>query len=1123
MNHIKPSNSEADWPDEASDAEGWEHSPAEEEGDPHRDRRVAKLRPPRRRRFARVVLSTLATFFLLAAAAVGALYWWIGPYPISAPMLTERVLRGIGENLPPGYSAALRGVSVARQEGGLVVLLHEFALDGPDGRPLAVAPSIAVGLDIPALLTGSIRPRRIQVDGAQAAIVVDVKGHIKLLAGQDSELSVASGLAALDGLLTASQSIDAVELRDAAVRVDDYAIGRKSVYQGLSLTVRPILQKKGLALAFAVKSGGSVNATIEALDGDRVFDLQAKGLSVQEVVRTLSPGTVVPNITAPLDASLKSRFGKDGTVRESTLAMRIGSGTWRVSPDVTPFAFDEAAVDIHWDAAQDMFLVDRLMMRAGPGIGNFTGKLTPPPEGAPPEWGVILDAPGLTLAGPRPQDAPLKLDVASLRGRYNPAIRRLGIDALEFSGPEARVSAQGSVTFEGRAPGFGLGVTGSRMPLSAMARLWPFMSAPKARAWFRENVKDGMMEGGSLTLAIPPDVLIPVDGRMPPLPDEAVAGEMVISGAAVNLFDTLPALEKASARVAFTGRQVHLTGIEGRVKADNGEPLVIDRGTFTLPDYEADPPIQHAAFHIGGSIAALTGLMKREPLSRSAEGLSALPTQMSGKADIGVKVVAPLIKDPPEDQVDYKIDGVLSDLDATLSNGSKLNDAHLSVKADRGTLDVTGAGQLAGLPAAVSYKKAGGSAPSVELKLTLDDAARTKRGFGTGAALTGPIAISVAGRNAKSGPFDIEVDLTATRIRDFLPGWQKAPGKAAKMTMSWVPKESGGEAQDIALESGSVSLRGDANFTETGALKKIALKSFRLSPGDDAQAIVEPAPGGGWKANLRARSFDLRPALKMADRREGDQNADLNLDVKIDKAQGFGNEILSGFTFTLETKGPLIRRLEARGRLGSTAIAAVQQTAQDGTSQIVVETADAGSLLRFFDYYTRVEGGIFQAAFAPRMDSTQGIVIVRNFAVVNEPALGQFFSQARTRDERFTAQAGAQTQFTEMKLNFSRTPDRLRIVEAKIYGPAVGANVKGEVDYTGDRVSLAGTFVPAYALNNLPSRLLPGIGDIFTGGRNGGLFAVTFKISGPVASPTLTVNPLSAIAPGFLRGLFEYR
>jgi hypothetical protein len=40
------------------------------------------------------------------------------------------------------------------------------------------------------------------------------------------------------------------------------------------------------------------------------------------------------------------------------------------------------------------------------------------------------------------------------------------------------------------------------------------------------------------------------------------------------------------------------------------------------------------------------------------------------------------------------------------------------------------------------------------------------------------------------------------------------------------------------------------------------------------------------------------------------------------------------------------------------------------------------------------------------------------------------------------------------------------------------------------------------------------------GGQYEGLIAVNFRISGQATAPTLTVNPLSAVAPGFLRKLF---
>ena len=43
-------------------------------------------------------------------------------------------------------------------------------------------------------------------------------------------------------------------------------------------------------------------------------------------------------------------------------------------------------------------------------------------------------------------------------------------------------------------------------------------------------------------------------------------------------------------------------------------------------------------------------------------------------------------------------------------------------------------------------------------------------------------------------------------------------------------------------------------------------------------------------------------------------------------------------------------------------------------------------------------------------------------------------------------------------------------------------------------------------------------------GRDGeGLFGVTFAIRGPLDKPDFRVNPLSALAPGAFRRMFEYR
>ncbi len=42
------------------------------------------------------------------------------------------------------------------------------------------------------------------------------------------------------------------------------------------------------------------------------------------------------------------------------------------------------------------------------------------------------------------------------------------------------------------------------------------------------------------------------------------------------------------------------------------------------------------------------------------------------------------------------------------------------------------------------------------------------------------------------------------------------------------------------------------------------------------------------------------------------------------------------------------------------------------------------------------------------------------------------------------------------------------------------------------------------------------------GGKGQGIFAAKFRVAGSAADPGISVNPLSAFAPGFLRGLFLF-
>ena len=106
-----------------------------------------------------------------------------------------------------------------------------------------------------------------------------------------------------------------------------------------------------------------------------------------------------------------------------------------------------------------------------------------------------------------------------------------------------------------------------------------------------------------------------------------------------------------------------------------------------------------------------------------------------------------------------------------------------------------------------------------------------------------------------------------------------------------------------------------------------------------------------------------------------------------------------------------------------------------------------------------------------------------------------------------------------MQLSFTRGQGRIELRDGVIYGPESGSTIEGTLDTVYDRVNMTGTFVPAYGLNNFFSKI-PLFGVFLGGGTNEGLFGINFRISGPATAPVLTINPLSALAPGFLRKIF---
>ena len=85
---------------------------------------------------------------------------------------------------------------------------------------------------------------------------------------------------------------------------------------------------------------------------------------------------------------------------------------------------------------------------------------------------------------------------------------------------------------------------------------------------------------------------------------------------------------------------------------------------------------------------------------------------------------------------------------------------------------------------------------------------------------------------------------------------------------------------------------------------------------------------------------------------------------------------------------------------------------------------------------------------------------------------------------------------------------------------SLGFTVEGKLDRFSRTYSLKGNIIPARFINSILNNI-PLIGPLISGGEGEGLIAIAYSVNGSFEKPEIALNPLSALAPGFIRKLFQ--
>ncbi len=1090
--------------------------------------RSAPARP--RRGWLRRITTAVGSFAIMAVICVFGVFLLLSRGPVSMPALGERVAAALERRIGTGIDVSVGATKIERTEAGLELHVYDIVFRDAAGKEILRAPEALMGFDPLAILAFRIELRRLALKGIVFQALVKPDGDIRLSTGlQPAPATDAArlqdGLGALAALARHGQIFGLSELSvtEARLVIDDQRVGREIVFDRMSAVLETPARGRASLSGSVSRYGATIPYRLDAAtdgDGARLtLDVSRIPLRIAETIGGTEVLAMGGDSTAGLRASVL--VGADGAPQSGSADMSLTPGEVKFPALFDgPWRIAKAQVSASWRAEQPKEAAVRLTFDGDGGAGVLAGTLAlPTPED--PDFRFAGRTEGVALTPLTPRDGPIAVSEGTLSARLSGARDTFVINSLKLKGPETAIELSGSITKDSPGPSAELRLTAGPMPVRAALRWWPTGVAGEGRAWLIGAVEAGHVKGLTLSLKLPPPAFAAwlKDEAVPP---DAVRLDVLIEGGVMRPLAGMPPIAGLSVSGWLDARKAEFMAPRGSLDLPGGARRIqLFDGVATLEKLDTYTPDIAIAFRAQAAAEHAAELM-RMPALRNVLALDINPQDIRGQLDGRGRISFPLGKTLGKGDIVTEVEAFLRNVTLEKAIGrDRLEGANLSVSADSTGVAIKGEGRWRGMPVGVTVENdAADGSSATALTFTLDEAGQ--RRFGLTGDIKGPLPVKVKssrepGAETRSR---VEIDLTRAAVDGLIPGFQKAAGRPGKVTFDAIERPRGYSLQNFALDSGPSSLRGQVEAMPDGTLASARLSLFRLSPGDNVRLDYDRV-GAGGRIVIRGNNFDARPFLRAAlQERAGPARAekDLDLDLKTTLLSGHNGEVLTNAEVRLQRRSGQFRQVAVSGRLNGKAVT-VSGQAGDQAAPITIDADDAGAFLRFTDIYTRMQGGdlVGQIRQSPR--EIRGYIQTRNFALQNEPALRRLLNQG----PQTAAPGGAETSnFTKMRIDFTRTGTSTAIRDALIFGPAIGVTFNGVVDFARDRVSLSGTYIPAYGLNNAFASI-PVIGTILGGGRNEGLLGITFGVSGRASQPQVSVNPLSAVAPGIFRKIFEFR
>lgn len=711
---------------------------------------------------------------------------------------------------------------------------------------------------------------------------------------------------------------------------------------------------------------------------------------------------------------------------------------------------------------------------------------------------------------------------------------RVTVDALTHTAKVERIdldfgAAKVSVTGSGEKRPEGQVFSGRadvwRIPVDRLGDYWPLEFAAGGRAWALANLSKGEIDvAAEFALSAP-------GNDMSEIKVDRLVGLLEYRGMTVRYMPRMPELQDVWGTARYEHGTLHFDVAKGAAVG-----LKTAAATIDLSGLEG--AAQYAEIHmpVTGSAQDLIRFLARPKLGLPKDVLYDY-RRLGGQVAVDVSLRFPLVDALAVSDLDLKADATLTNFSLKRALGEvDLTDANAHIKYSGTELNIGGTGKLDGNAVEIAWREMFGTKVPFrrryELKGTLPAALVAKAGLPpVEPYVTGPIGTTVNYQVATNGTSEVvgRFDLKAAKASVVPIAWSKEAGAEGLVQMT-VKLASGGKLSTIDFDgrANGLAAKGTARFAGDNAIQQLSLQQFKIGRTDVA-GDWKRGPGG-VEVSVRGPALELPRVRDMIKAREemakkepggaaATGHASTRMTLQI--LQVLTQKGSMGYTNgRLDLVGERIAFADLS--IGAGKGSTFRVSSNGGGRKLFLYVADFGMMLReagwldgLVNGYLHIEGQLNDAVAGSPLDGSLKLGPYRLERVTPRAHIGTLNSAI----DGLNRAGNALQQFDNLEAKLSKIGDRVHVKNGRTSGQSIGLTAQGYVDLGNDTARLSGIVVPGFALNNLLSNV-PLLGPILTGGKDGGLFAVSYQLSGPLDDLKTDVNMMSAMTPGALRDLF---